>query len=467
MLLTSKTNLKLTKRQFEIIDEMSFNVKNLYNTALWQTKLHYENTNTFIGYSDLDKLLKKLKDHEDKIIYKLLPSQIAQQTVKKFDQNYKSFFKLLRMKNSSEYDANISTPRFLPKDGRKELILAKQSFSIIKNYIYIQVSPKYKKDFLGINGNKGRMKLCKLPEYLSDFNIKYLEIIPGSNSQYSLHIVYENNIEMIESNNEIKNWFSIDLGLNNLCAVSSNVCKAFLINGRHLKSINQKFNKRISQLTSIHYKQNQEILKKGKGFNLKPTKQIQQLWSRRNNKINSEIHSISNFIINSTIHHKIDTIVIGYNPDWKRNINLSKVNNQNFVQIPFVKIIEHLKYKAQKYGIKILIQEESYTSKTSFFDLEEVKKPDNSQTYKGKRTHRGLFKTSTGKLINADINGSLNIFRKALNSQKVTKVAQDVLLKEPLDTGLVMNPVRINLKTNLSSKDLFLQIENLKYFNVN
>src|SRR5574344_2090246 len=112
-LLTCKTNLKLDINKFKIIDEMSLNVKNLYNSALYQTRLHYESTNEYIGYRELDKLMRTLIDDENKIIYRLLPAQIAQQTIKKLDKNFKSFFKLLRQVKSGEYQKPINTPNFL------------------------------------------------------------------------------------------------------------------------------------------------------------------------------------------------------------------------------------------------------------------------------------------------------------------------------------------------------------------
>lgn len=456
-LLTCKTNLKLDINQFKIIDEMSFSVKNLYNSALYQTRLHYELTNEYIGYQELDKLMRTLIDDENKIIYRLLPAQIAQQTIKKLDQNFKSFFKLLRQVNSGEYQKPINTPNFLPKDGRKELIFTKsntsQSFIIREGFIYITVSKHL---------NKGRLKLCRVPKYLDENSIRYLEIVPGSNSQYSLHMVYE--VESIGLNNiNIENWISIYLGLNNLCAVASNCFKPYLLNGRPLKSINQKYNKKISKLQSINYKQKKFNVKTN--FRIKATKQIQQLYSKRNNKLNSEIHKMTDFIIKSAKEYNIDTIIIGYNKEWKQNINLSKKNNQNFVQIPFIKIISQLQYKLKLLGINLIIQEESYTSKTSFFDLEPICKPENSQTYKGKRIQRGLFRTSIGKLINADINAALNIFRKSI--AKLSNEVQDALLLKPLNTGLVMNPLRINLSTSNSILDVNSRIETLKYFNEN
>lgn len=426
MHLTSVTRLKLSKEQFYIIDTMSYRVKNLYNSSLYELNQNYKDNKVYIGFNKLDLIMK---NHIENKTYNLLPSAIAQQTLKKLDKNYKSFFELLKKKNNDEYIKNVNTPKYLHKDSRKEIIYTKslnsQSFIFKDNWIYITVS----KDL-----NKGRLKLCRVPNYLKDkdFNneIKYIEIIPKLN-YYELHIKYEENTKTHINN--MQSWMSIDLGINNLCTVTSNKMNAFILNGRGIKSINQKYNKQISKLKSE--------TKKSQGKNT--SKQIQSLYNKRGYKLNNEIHKITNFIVESVLEKKIDFVIIGYNKEWKQNINLGKKTNQNFVQIPFSKILNHLVYKLQLEGIEVILQEESYTSKTSYFDNEPIKK---QQTYIGKRINRGLFKTGSGILINADVNGSLNIYRKLISTMKVVN---DVL-KEPVDTGLVMNPIKINLRTNLS-----------------
>ena len=115
--------------------------------------------------------------------------------------------------------------------------------------------------------------------------------------------------------------------------------------------------------------------------------------------------------MNHLVSNNIDTLIIGQNIGWKQDINIGRRNNQNFVYIPFNKIIKQLIYKCRIYGIIVEIQEESYTSKCSFLDNEEICKHD---IYLGKRVRRGLFRTSTNKYINADLNGSLNILKKYL-----------------------------------------------------
>jgi len=439
MYLTSITNLKLNKTQFEIIDEMSYRAKSLYNYALYKINKHFEETNEYLSFSKIDKLLKS----EDDGIYRSLPAQISQQLLKKLDKNYKSFFTLLKKKQTNDYDKKIKPPKYLPKDGRKELIFQKQSFKIENDKLYLTIpqdlKQKYDIKFLEL----------PLPPYIKNKTIKYIEIIP-KNSYYQLSIIYE--VNELEPKTEFKNWLSIDIGLNNLLTCTSNVCNAFIINGKPLKSINQKFNKKISKLKSVAEKQN------GK----RTTKKIQQLFSKRANKLNNEIHKITDFIVKIIKEYNIDKVFIGYNKEWKQNINIGKRNNQNFVQIPYQKIVQQLQYKLLLLGIELILIEEAYTSKTSALDLEPIKK---QQTYKGRRVKRGLFQTAKGVLINADVNGSLNIFRKAIS--KLKKVVQDELFKLHWIVGLVMNPVKITLNTTMNlnkinSLVLSLQSETVK-----
>ena len=424
MYLTSVSKLKLSNEQFIVIDTMSYRAKALYNSSLYELNKHFERTKEYLNYKSTDVLMK---NHPENTVYRSLPSALSQQLIKKLHKDYSSFFSLLKKKKNKDYDKRIDTPRYKSKDSRKELIYTKSktssSFVFRDGWIYITVSE---------DSHKGRLKLCKVPDHLKnkdfDNEIKILEIVPKLD-YYELHIKYE--VETKTPNNLNSNWCSIDLGLNNLCTVTSNVHRPYLINGRAIKSINQKYNKRIAKLSSVTKKSQ----------NKSTSKKIRSLYNRRGDKLNNEIHKITDFIIKSVLEKKIDYVVIGYNGEWKQNINLGKRNNQNFVQIPFSKILNHLTYKLQQNGIEVHLQEESYTSKCSYFDNEPIEK---QQTYKGKRVKRGLFLTGKGFMINADVNGSLNIHRKF-----ISKVANDVP-KEPVGTGLVMNPVKINLRTDYS-----------------
>ena len=229
-------------------------------------------------------------------------------------------------------------------------------------------------------------------------------------------------------------YLSIDLGIDNLCAcvsISEKSKSSFLIDGKKLKSINQRYNKHKAEL--------QSRLPENKHW----SNQLNDITKKRNFRINNYLHEVSKYIVNHAVSNNINTIVIGYNKEWKQDTNMSRKNNQNFIQIPFQKLIQLIKYKAKLKGIKAEIQEESYTSKASFFDNDEIptyKKNKHAVKYKfsGKRKNRGLYITSTGLKINADINGSLNILRKYL------KCNSDAII-QPADKGFVVNPIRIKI----------------------
>ena len=224
--LTSKSNLKLNKLYFSIIDELAFRVKNLYNSALYEIYNHYDSNKQYLNYNAMDK---KMKNHETNFSYRKLNAQMSQQTLKKLDKNYSSFFALLKKKGNNDYDKPISKPKFLPKDGRKELIFSKDSFRIKDDKILLSVPKDIQLEY------KIKFLEFKLPPYIKDKEIKYIEIIP-SIERYSMSIVYNNNLEI--SPNQSTDWISIDLGINNLCSITSNKFVPVLLNGTQLNQLN-------------------------------------------------------------------------------------------------------------------------------------------------------------------------------------------------------------------------------------
>ena len=223
-------------------------------------------------------------------------------------------------------------------------------------------------------------------------------------------------------------YTAIDLGIDNLCSVSSNCCNSFIINGKPIKSINQYYNKKKARL--------QQRLKKCQNRN--KSKKLQKLTEKRNRKVKDYFHKTSRYVVNQLVSNQINTLIIGYNKGWKQEVNIGKRNNQKFVGIPFMMLRDMLSYKCKLNGINVIVTEESYTSKCSFIDNEEIKK---KETYLGKRTKRGLYKSKNGRLINADINGSYNIMRKGL-----IKASLDDKVTYPECRGFVYNPDKINLK---------------------
>jgi putative transposase len=232
-----------------------------------------------------------------------------------------------------------------------------------------------------------------------DSKIIQIRFIPKTN-KYVMEVVYEIDIPDLDIKND--RIIGIDIGLNNLMTVTNNIgLKPFVVNGKPLKSTNQYYNKEASRLKSETKIKNKQDW----------SNRLQKLTDKRNNKIKDYIHKSSKYIIDYCINNKIDTIIIGKNKNWKQESSMSKKVNQNFVQIPFAVLIDQIVYKARTYGIQTILTEESYTSGTSFLDGEEpIKKNYN----KSRRLTRGLFKSEKGVMINADVNGSYQIIKKAI-----------------------------------------------------
>ena len=360
------------------LDELCFKSKNLYNKALYLVRQHYFETKSYLNFFKVYRLLVDSRD----IDYYSLPTKVSVQTLRLLDRNFESFFNLLKKKQKGNYDKPVRIPRYLDKEGGRNIAI-------------------FPKDAVSkVHLRKGLIKLSSLsieiPTKVSESNLVEVRVLPRNN-HHVVEVTYKEEEKPLVENN--KRYASIDLGLNNLATVSSNVVKPFIINGKPLKSINQYWNKEIARLQS---------LLKG---NKRTSKRIQRITNKRNNKVLDYLHKSSRRIVNFLVSNNISTLIVGYNEEWKQNINLGKKNNQNFVNIPFCTFINMLEYKCKLEGINFILTEESYTSKCSFIDNEPIKKHEN---YLGKRVKRGLFKSKEGKLINADLNGSLNILKKVI-----------------------------------------------------
>ena len=243
-------------------------------------------------------------------------------------------------------------------------------------------------------------------------SFQQIRIIPKG-YYYIIEIIHEK--QEINLNLDNANVIGIDLGLNNLLTIVNNIGqRPIIIKGKVIKSINQFYNKLRakyrSQVDSTH----------------KETKRMNLLTRKRNNRLQDFFHKTSRIIINYCILHNIGRIIIGYNQDWKHRINIGRITNQNFVSIPFYKLIQMLQYKGKMVGIEIVLTEESYTSKCSALDFEPVQK---HTQYVGKRIKRGLFRTQKGRIINADVNGALNIIRKVVPIPRSGKGIAAVVLQ--------------------------------------
>lgn len=357
---------------------LCFLSKNLYNSALYTVRQFYFENKKYINWININNQF--IKDKQ--IDYYALPCKVSQQTLKMVDQNMKSFFNALKAKNSKP-----RLPKYLDKtNGRFVVTYTNQAIS----------KTEFKKGYIVLSKTNIRIK-TKIHD------IQQVRIVP-QNNVIVVEVLYKADCKSNIS--DVRKYCGVDFGLDNLMSCGFSDVRPMLINGKPLKSINWHYNKKKAEL--------QSLLK-----NKHTSNRITNLTIKRNNKVNDYLHKSSRLFINYLVSNDITDVVIGYNKEWKQGINIGRVNNQNFVNIPYYKLLNMLTYKCELLGITVHITEESYTSKCSFLDNEEICKHED---YKGKRIKRGLYKSSDGRLINADVNGALNILKKVIGEYEYDSI---------------------------------------------
>ena len=393
MHLTVKQQVKrLSKEDYRTIRELCHIAKNLANEAIYNVRQYYFSEGEFLKYEKNYTLLKNSPN------YKALNSNMAQQILKEVDGSFKSFFGLLKLAKQGKYAfKDCRLPHYLPKDGYTTLVIG---FVRLKgNKLILPFSNSFKKTHKAVE--------ITIPPMLLDKKVKEIRIIPKAKARFfEIQYIYE--AECVQRNLNTNNALALDLGINNLVTAVSSNGKSFIIDGKKLKSINQWFNKENARLQSIKDKQH---------YGKKSTSRQKAIARSRNNKVNDYMNKAARKVINYCIANDMGTLVVGYNETFQRGGHIGKRNNQNFVNIPYGQLRSKLEYLCEMNGIIFVKQEESYTSKSSFWDRDDIPvyNADNPREYQfsGKRIHRGQYKTASGKIINADVNGALNIMRKS------------------------------------------------------
>jgi IS605 OrfB family transposase len=392
-----------------------------------------------------------------------LPSNVITEIINKSFDCYSSYYRL------KEKGIKCNLPKYLDKTSKYNLIFSKESFKIKNGYARLTVGENIAKNFNEITENKKYQMLnenddtyykkyvnnkflikkegkiskgknfivddkyinkdnnkifdayylnIKVPEKLKDKKIKRIEIVPVYDGyRYKICFTYVHKIVEVKEKITEENTISIDLGMTNLMSIYDPNGEAKLIKGGYINSVNSYYNYRIDQ-----EKSKAKIL-----FNKYTSDRVYDLLIKRENKINSYFDNVVKWIYNN---YKDKNIIMGYNEGWKTNVGMGKVNNRKFYNIPYSKLLKKLR---MKFGERLIIKEESYTSKCDALGLEKIGKKGK---YMGEREKRGLYSSSTKKLINADINGAINIMRKVINLKEVR--------------GKVLNPRKINIFSELS-----------------
>jgi len=353
--------------------------KNLFNQANYIIKNAEQGK--WIRYVDLNKILKEESEN-----YKSLPAATSQQILKLIDKSWTSFFRAIKVwkQYPEKFLKRPKPPYYKKKNGEHILVFTNQQCKIKKGVIKFP-----RKVEIDIK--------TRLPD---ETNLREVRIIPKGVG-YVAEIVYEKEVEIEEKDKS--RIVGIDFGSTNIITIVNNIgLKPIVIkdDGRGIKSINQYYNKKKAELSSIYAKQG-----------IRDGDKLKKLRVKRDKKANDCIHKLTRWIVDWCVKHNIGTMIIGHNKEWKQKINIGIRNNQNFVQIAFNQIMQKLSYKLEEVGIMLKEQEESHTSICSFLDNEEIKHHD---TYAGKRIRRGIFRTAKGILINADVNAGYNIIKKAI-----------------------------------------------------
>ena len=342
---------------------------------------------------------------ENQIDFRSLPCSVSQQVVGQVFSSIRGWMRLKKdfEKNPGKYNNHKPHLPSYKKRKKQNIVVFTTNVCKIKDDGFIHFVRNI------IEPIKTKVKKEEL---------KQVRIVPQATC-YVVEVIYEREEQNLDLDQN--NVLSIDLGLNNLCTGISNVgITPFIVNGRIMKSFNQWYNKLRAKLMSF-------IGDKGTSNRLRMLNNYRNFW------IEDKIHKISRYVINYCADHNIGSIVIGLNKGWKNGIELGKKTNQKFVEIPFFKLIDKITYKGKLVGIKVETHEESYTSKVDHLAFEEMK---HQEIYLGKRKKRGLFQSSVGKLLNADINGAIGIGRKVIGDSYVSRI---------IDSGLAFNPIRVNI----------------------
>jgi putative transposase len=387
-----------TDSRWKALDEACFLAKNLYNAAtfLWRQSFIFENSH--LSYNYLANIMKSDPD------YCALPRKVSQWVLRQVEGAWQAFQAASAeyRRHPEKFAGRPNLPNYKHKTrGRTILTYTEQAIS----------KKRLKAGYIAPSGLEVEFQIGNLVaniRKLEDLDeetevnllqrIQQVRIVPKA-THYVVEVIYRVIPKPFELNPE---WIAgIDIGLDNLAAITSNKIgfQPILVNGRPLKSINQFFNKRHA------------ILQAQLPVQRLTSHRIQRMMDRRNRRIEHYLHAASRQTIEYLVSERIGALVIGKNDGWKQGINIGKRNNQNFVSIPHARFVEMLTYKAQQAGIKVMVTEESYTSKCSFLDMEPIQK---HTTYRGRRIKRGLFCASNGRVINADINGAANIIRKVV-----------------------------------------------------
>ena len=411
MFKVQKNKMKMDRSQYRFWRDMTRRSKNLFNATLWETNNHFDQCGEFLTYNTAYHVMK------DKPVRKRLPTDPAAQTMKVVERCFRSFFGLLKKKQSGNYNRPVEKPHFLPKNGYFLCIFPQRDYQC-KEHFSVVVPKDLQKKY------KFKKFVYPLPPNVRGHQVKEVRILPRCKATYfEIEFVYE-----VEPQPQVLNKrraLSIDPGVGNFATcLDSETGRSFILDGRKMKSINQWYNKERARIQSVLDKQ---FAKK------KTSKQLQQITMKRNRRLQEFLNQYVNLVVQVCLAHKIGKVVMGEGWHAQDGSHLGDANNQNFVMLPFGKFAWKLRAKCELYGIEFKTINEAYTSKCDHLANEPM---CHHEKYLGTRRPRGLFKSSTGIVLNSDMNGALGIMLKSGIGKG---------LRTQLSRGVINTPSRIRL----------------------
>ena len=380
----------------------------------------------YLSYETVESYLKYVKQPE----FRIMPANVAQAVVRSVTTEWNVYRKLLKKKLNGEYDGYVGIPRYSD---------TKHNATYVAKYFKATLSKKHlAENIINIPKTSISIKTKIDPELIRSVNVSY------SCGQCLVNVVYENK-ERIPAKQDNGIYLAIDPGLDNFLTVVSNsdYFRPFIIDGKEIKSLNRFYNKKISTYTEMM---------NAKDESFASDERTRMLWAERKNRLDDIMHIISAKLVETARIINANTIVIGHNSRWKDRLPFRKDIKQNFAFIPFDSLYKKIKYKAAAYGITVVRQEESYTSKASFLNKDEIPTYDEHDKtlyeFSGKRIKRGLYRAGDGTVINADVNGACNILRKYLKVNSIDANISGECM------GAVIPPVRIRISELRNRKRL-------------
>jgi putative transposase len=386
----------------------------LTNCGVYYSRQLFFKTGKIPSRADLHKEIGTRNQNKH---YQAFYSDTAQQILTTVAESFKSYIGLLKGLSKGTVDKRPRLPGYR-KSGLALVTYTGRSVRLKDGMLVFPLGTKIKAWF-GIDSFA-----LPMPSNLDYKNIREYRILPRNGCFY-LEMVYKNEFQKVQL--DTAKVLGIDHGLNNWLTCLSNIGTSFIVDGLKLKSLNQFYNKQISNIKD----------KKPQGF---WSKKLATITEKRNRQVRDAINKAARIVVSHCLANGIGTIVFGWNKGQKDGADMGRKNNQKFVQIPTARLKDRIFQLCEQYGIQFIETEESYTSKASFLDSDILPvfgaKPEGWKK-SGRRVSRGLYRSADGTKINADCNGAANIIRKVAVTLG--------LCLEGISSGALTTPLRVRI----------------------